>query len=404
MLPGPAPSATISDAEWAKIVEAAKKEGNVTCYCWAFSSWQDKWLRDAFKADTGITVELLRFSGTVSVERIKSEARAGKYFDDVFNAMLPYHLGGGGLGGTGLLSKSIDILPALQDAKDPTVWYFNPINSSETLSQPFGVMIPGGNFRVNTNIVSPERMPKKLTDLRDPWWKGKICEIDPLTASVTDSVLWRYYRGLNGAEWWPDMFYDLYNKNNSYAFFTILGAPEPLITGSCAITPRYDGVSAGLVKDYQVAQKAPWITAGSFTEPPLIPIAGATAQGFSVLAQAPHPNAALLLINWLFSQQGQESWAKQGYGRAARRAVGFYVEPQYNPLSIVDSYWDPENEWEAFIQYSYNTKGLFNLEKQGMSRDAWRKWVKDTSTTFWGRPTPPPPPSGFYSMSTKTGQ
>ncbi len=398
-LTGPSPAAPISDAEWAKIVEAAKKEGTFTCYCWQFSTWQDKWVRDSFKAAYGIEVELMRFSGTITVERVKTEARAGKYIADVYNAMAPYHTSAGGLGGTGLL-KQVDNLPALQDVKDPEKWYFNPILDSQTLAGPVNLRLPGINFRYNTNIVPADRVPKKVQDLLDPWWtEKKICDIDPITYAGTDYMLWGHWRGYNYADWWPEFFYDYYNKpNTNRFFFYLLGGTDPLPQGNCGLFLDWGGYTggAGGIKAFHTDQKATWIQGGAFTAPPLQPVRIGSDQGFGLTAKSPHPNAGLLFVNWLYSKQGQEAWAKAGFGSVARRDVSSLVEKQYYPATSVNQFWLPDLQWYSFEQYSYSSKGVFKLQKEGMTRQTWLKWVKDTSMNYWGQPTPPP--GTFFSL------
>ena len=393
---GLSPVNTIPDAEWAKIVDAAKKEGNVTCYCWDFSTNRDTdWVTKAFKDTYGIEVELLGFSGTVSAERIKSEARAGKYIADVFAAVSSYHVGAGAMEGTGLL-KRIDNLPALKDVKDPDAWLFDPILTLYTLVTPRHLTYPGSNYTYNSNLIPADRLPRKVQDLLDPWYKGKICDTDPLTYAGTDYMLWRHWRAYDYADWWPGFFWEYYNKGDRF-FMGILGGPNNLVLGNCGISLSWRGQSAGNLKRTHTADKAAWVGQESFVPP--MPVGISNDQGHSLLAKSPHPNAAMLFENWLYSKEGQEAWAKQGLGAAARRGIPFLVEEKYWPKVPVKSYWLPEDQWYAFEQYSYSNKaGVFKLVKQGMTKEAWLKWMKDTSMSFWGQYPPPPPPSGFFRV------
>ena len=384
----------ISDAEWAKIVEAAKKEGNVTCYCWSFGTWQDKWLRDSFKAATGIELELMRFSGTIAAERIKTEARAGKYIADTWNAVASYHVGDMEKGG---LLKPIDNLPALRDVASLDVWRWSPVISRYTLEIPKGsngASYPGGNFLYNTNLLPPERLPKTRQDLLDPYWKGKVCENDPITYAGLDYTVWGWYRESGYADWYPEFIWEYYNKGDRF-FMGLLGGPNSLNMGNCAITVTWIGaISSGQVKATHLEEKATWIKTESF-DPPL-PGRALSSSGLSVLAKLPHPNAALVFANWLLSKEGQESWAKMGYGSINRRDVPHQVEEKYWPRKTTNQYWAPESPWLDFENYSYGNKdGVFKLVKQGMTKEAWLKWMKDTSMTFWGQY--PPPKTEFFT-------
>ncbi len=391
LLPGLPPTNTISDADWAKIVEAAKKEGSVTCYCWLFATWQDKWVRDSFKAATGIEVELMRFSGTITVERIKTEARAGKYIADIYNAMASYHTDPIWQG-TGLL-KRIDNLPALKEARDPDKWYFNPLLTTTTLVTPTGLKIGGSNYNYHVDLLPPERLPKKHQDLLDPWFKGKICQTDPITSAGPDYHVWRFFREWGYPEWWPEFVWQYFNKSDRFYGY-IMGSANPLYAGNCVLNISWTAGSAGLLKGIHLEDKATWIKSGNFDPPK--PVGIANDQGLSLTAKSPHPNAALVFLNWMMSKEGQEAWAKAGYGSVARRDVASLVEPKYYPDKPVTTFWLTDLEWYTFEQYSYASKGVFNLMKQGMTKDAWVKWTKDTSMNFWGQY--PPPLAEFFKV------
>ena len=385
---GPKAANTYSDAEWAKIVDAAKKEGKVLCYCWSFGTWMDPWVRKAFKDDTGIELELMRFSGTIAVERVKTEARAGKYIADVFQPMASYNIGS--MEGTGLLGR-IDNLPALRDV-GPDLWYGNPLMTPNTAVLPLNIRMPARNFRYNTQVVPPDRVPKKPQDLLDPWWKGKVCDIDVITYAGTDYMLWRFYAALNYADWWPEFFWQYYNKPNSDRFrYYILGGADPMLTGDCGLFMEWGGSSAGEVKALHIDSKATWIAGDSFDPP--IPTGLSSDSGLSVLAKSPSPNAALVFSNWLLGKQGQEAYAKTGFGAVLRRDIKHQVEQKYWPKVPVTQYYIWEAERYKFEQYSYSNKaGVFKLQKEGMSKDAWLKWMKDTSTAYWGQYPPPAVP------------
>ncbi len=375
-------------------MEAAKKEGNVTCYCWHFATWQDKWVRDSFKAATGIELELMRFSGTISLERVKTEARAGKFIADAYQAVASYNVGG--LDPTGL-SKPIDNLPALREVANLNVWRYSPVITPLTLELPkgsAGMAYPAGNYTYNTNLVPPERLPKKRQDLLDPWWKGKLCETDPITYAGIDYAVWGRVRELGYPDWYPDFIYDYFYKSQRH-YLIILGGPSALNKGDCALNATWMGATgAGEAKATHLEDKATWIKIESF-DPPL-PGRPTSTNGLSVLAKSPHPNAALVFANWLMSKESQEAWAKMGYGSVNRRDVKHQIEEKYWPQKLATQFWAPEAQWLNFENYSYSNKGgVFKLMKEGMSREAWVKWMKDTSTAYWGQY--PPPPTEFFT-------
>jgi iron(III) transport system substrate-binding protein len=76
----------------------------------------------------------------------------------------------------------------------------------------------------------------------------------------------------------------------------------------------------------------------------------AAATGISVLKNAPHPNAAKLLVNWFLSQEGQEAYAREGQTVSRRVDVAPQVAegmargaPDWNNL---DRY-ARTNEWQG---------------------------------------------------------
>ncbi len=378
----------MSDTEWAKIVDAAKKEGKVTCYCWEFRfAWNSPWMENAFKAATGIEVENMVLGGTVAVERIKTEARAGKFVADVFDTHLPY-FAPSIWKGTNLL-KNVDNLPAVKDAKDPDKYYTSPIALPYALASPRWWSAGGGNYTYNTNVIPPERVPKKWQDMLDPWYKGKICNTDPITQAGTDYRLWRTFRSLEYADWWPEFFYEYYLKQNGYMFNYIMGTPNPMIPGQCGITPSEWGNSGGNVKQFDLVDKAPWIKQMAFDPP--TPTLASSVYTWGALAKSAHPNAALVLVNWLFSQDMLLAYSKLGMDTVGRRDIPNLVEKKYYPEKGVTTKWIPEPDWFDFESYSYaNKAGVFKLTKEGMPKDVWLKWMKDLSTAYWGQYPPPP--------------
>jgi len=394
-VPGLAPSALISDAEWAKIVDAAKKEGKVTCYCWTWKfDYRSRWAEDEFKKATGITFENLVIAGTPAVERIKTEARAGKYVADIFSSILMYHTPAV-WEGTGLL-KNIDNLPNLKDAKDPDKYFYSPIRFPYTIEWPIEWRTAGGaNFMYSSKIVPEDRVPKKWQDLLDPWWKGKLCAANPTAQAGLTFSAWAHFRELGYPDWWPEFYYNLYLKQNEWVKYYIDGQPDPLNTGDCGMNSSAEwGTSAAHLKSRYVIDKAPWLRIGTFDPPH--PTKTSSGYSVSVPAKSPHPNAALVFANWLFSQETMLSYSKLGLETVGRRDIPNFIEKEYYPAKAQTKFWAMDAEWVGFEQYSYASKGVFKLIFEGMPKETWLKWMKDGSTTYWGKY--PPPPGTFFSL------
>ena len=169
-------------------VEAAKKEGKVVVYA-AVPPQTMKVINDPFEKKFGIRVEYWRASTTGILERALNELRVGKPgFDVVEGNKGPQLI----LRNEGAFEKfvppSADKFPRqfLEADGMLTPWRFNPIS-----------------LLVNTELVKRDELPKSLTDLLQPKWKGKIAIPDPARHTTTaqfladldkyDGIKWREF-------------------------------------------------------------------------------------------------------------------------------------------------------------------------------------------------------------------
>jgi iron(III) transport system substrate-binding protein len=151
----------------------------------------------------------------------------------------------------------------------------------------------GGNVTVpayNTNLVSPKEAPKSWEDLLLPKWKGKLgLYIDP-----------RNWQVMSQPEGW--------GKEKVLAYITRLAQNKPQLirsnTQNMALLLAGEFPIAVNVFLYRVLQlkdkKAPveWARVN-----PVI-ISGST---FIKSKKGPHPNAALVWLDWIFSPDGVKS-------------------------------------------------------------------------------------------------
>ena len=385
VLPGPAPANTISDADWAKIVEAGKKEGKVLCYCW-FPGWTGDMVKEGMKSTYGIEVEIVAQTVTTMVERLKSEYRAGIKVVDVWQT-----IGSGQVGSVepmGIL-KPMDNLPAVKDINDPNVWYANPMVSRYSARLWPAMAIGAGNFEYNTKLIPPDRVPKKPQDLLDPFYKGKICENDPINNVFLDNRFWRGFRSLGYPDWWPEFYHQYANKGNSNFYFFFLGQ-NPWYTGDCGIfLYQFLTQTAGNVKEQNAFFNNPSVKTESFDSP--MPGTPVTSLMGGLPTTVPHPNAAMVMMNWLLSKEGNTKWVNhKGIITSLRRDVPNPIEPKYWAQKPMTQFWLEEPQWYTFEDYAYARRTMFKLAKEGMTKDAFLKDVKDASMGFWGQYPPPP--------------
>ena len=150
----------------------------------------------------------------------------------------------------------------------------------------FATIVSGITY--NTKLVPQAQVPRKLEDLLDPKWKGKI-------ASTTDAAI--FDRVAYRPEWTPDTMKTYLTKLSQNVGGLIRASEdEPVISGEYAML-ALDGGGHQVRK--QVAQGAPLGHA--------IPEDAATLAflHLGVPKNSAHPNLSKLFVNLVLSDEGQ---------------------------------------------------------------------------------------------------
>lgn len=165
----------------------------------------------------------------------------------------------------------------------------------------------------NTRLVAPSEAPRAMEDLLDPRWKGKLLMEDPR-------------RWGTSLEW----VYGVYSKLGE-GFFHALAKQDPVWYEEGAIAYALDRVAAG---DYPLT---PWavdyivqlrIEAGQ----PLAwvnPLNLGRVPAHAIPAEARHPCAARLFLDWLLSAEGQDFIGRENLGFPALPGVPCYMARFY---------------------------------------------------------------------------
>ena len=287
--------ALAQQAEWDKVVAAAKKEGKVVVGLPPSAELRRE-LEPAFKARFGIELEIFSATGPQIANRIVTEAQAGvRYFDSfIFGSCTGVPL---------IKSGHFDpiepymILPEVKEAKH---WWgghvFMDNVSGTRLFYSFISTKSTEGYWHNTLLSKAEEF-RSLDDLLNPKWKGKIGLSDPRVAGSGLSV-WSYLWDLKGEE-----FLKKFVQQDLFVTQNLRQLAEALAKGKLAIT-----LGIGL------AQTEPFVKAGLPVKDLPDPVEGnPSSNGYGTLAvvkNPPHPNATKVFVNWLLSKEGQEIYSR----------------------------------------------------------------------------------------------
>jgi iron(III) transport system substrate-binding protein len=288
-------------AEWkSKIVPAAKKEGEVIWYSCAQATDAEDTIRLFNKAYPDIQVSQVLGPGYQLVEKISTEAAAGRLQADVYQC--------GGLSGRTLSWRNLAEKFTPPTALDPGVKWRWPVMSDETNLALIFASISG--FNINTRLVPPEKYPKSYWDLvRDPYWvdlikRKRVAFTDPRIANIGISHVWAT-RNLHPKEYgeaWVREFAGLkpkllgFNESGEVArgeLHAMLGGPWRV---------EYN---RGTVPITKVCLEPGCVSTNS----PL----------FAVVKGAAHPNAAKVFLDFMLSKEYAE-WRVHASGNTPARA------------------------------------------------------------------------------------
>ena len=278
-----------SGNDWWRVVEAAKKEGQLTVYI----SGYEAVLPFFEKEFPEIKLTAVTARGNQLGQRLLSERRAEKYLADVVSsganpnyqvfyppkALAPI--------------KAALILP---EVVDQTKWYLNKHQYSDPESQYVFNYVGSATYgavNYNSKLVDIKEF-KSYWDLLNSKWKGKIEARDIREAGPgAGNTRFFYYHSDLG----PPFIRKLFGEMDATLFRDFRQGPDWLATGKFSICFFCD-------VDVLKQQGLPVDTFG----PRVFKEGGGLVQQFGTLSfvdRAPHPNAAKVFINWLLSRRGQ---------------------------------------------------------------------------------------------------
>ncbi len=303
------------------LVEGAKKEGQLTFY--NSYTWFEVLAREFEKKYPFVKVSVWRSDGAPLLKRVTEEYRAGQPLVDVIECsqaeIMTLHK-------LGLFqehfSPEIQFYPDEVRLKGKTgVYYWADRETYISLG-------------FNTKLVAPAEAPRNVKDLLDPKWKGKISFAGGATGvrwfgAVLDAAGREFIEKLSRQ--------DIKLHNLSGAALSGL-----IVSGEVPLSPTiFDS-------NIFVAQRKGAPVEWRPVEPVVVNV------GHSGLPiKAPHPHAALLLLDYIHSKEGQQVMVKGGLGSPRPDVVSLerkfkktYLEARY-PL---EQYEKKYREWEQLIR------------------------------------------------------
>ena len=278
-------------SEWAKTVEAAKKEGQVTVYS---SVWGLPRSRDFQKKYPEIKVVVVGGRGSQLRQRMLSENRAGKTIADVVTtgARTNYQT----LHAHNLI---VPIKPALilPEVLDESLWYEGKHRYVDP-ERKYVLVYMGNVARTasyNTKLLKPERV-KSYWDFLKPEFKGKIIARDIRQGgSGGDAMRFMFHNPKIGPKFIERLFseVDLTITRSNRQGLDWLGV------GRYQIGFFFGRVQMARSQGLPVDELDPHV----FKEgAPL----GIGPGSIALMGNTPHPNAAKVYINWYLSREGQK--------------------------------------------------------------------------------------------------
>ena len=279
------PYAPIAHAADAALIEAAKKEGQVTWYTTQIINQFVAPAAELFQKKYGIKVTYVRTGSSEGLLRIINESKAGAVQSDAVD----------GTGMAALVKAGLALKWQPDSAMRLPSQYRDP-NGYWTATN---LYVRVAAF--NTDLVPRGTEPRTYEDLLNPKWKGKmVWPVGPDPTSVPGFI------GVVLTEMGQDKGLAYLKALAGQQITPLAVSPRQVVdqtmAGEFAIAIHVNNSHVTISRD----QGAPveWI--------PMQPSIGIFSI-ISAVKNAPHPNAGKLLIDFLVSREGQELYAAADY-------------------------------------------------------------------------------------------
>lgn len=278
-------------AQWDKILAAAKKEGRLNLYVGRYGS--EPMLSEFRKEFPEIKIVPVNGAGNSLGTRIVTEARAGALVADVYS--------GGAVTNYEILYKgkvldSIKSALILPEVLDESKWYGGKHRYNDAEQEHVFIFIANptaASIYFNTTLVQPKEF-KSYWDLVQPKWRGKYVSQEPTGTGIGPSLTFFYYNPDLGAEFLRKLFVDMqpvFSRDRRQMTDWLAQGKYALCMG-CRDSERAN--KQGLPVDEM--DMVDWKEGAHISS---------GGGSLSLIKGGPNPNAARVFINWQLSRRGQ---------------------------------------------------------------------------------------------------
>jgi iron(III) transport system substrate-binding protein len=281
-----------------RLIAGAKREGTLTLYT-SLTLEDMKVFGGAFEKKYGVKLQLWRSSSEDILQRAVAEVHGGRFDVDAIET-------------SAAEMESLHREKLLQAVRSPYLAELNP-----------AALLPHGewvgdrlNFIVsayNTDLIKPADLPKTYADLLDPKWKGK------LGMDGEDSIWFGAIVSALGEEKGLKFFRDLVRTNGLSARKGHTLLASLVISGEVPFTLT--------AYQYRIDQLK---RSGAPIEAHMIPPGISRFLGTGVLRRAPHPNAAILFLDFMLSDAQRLLLARDF------TPTNMKVKPLETPVKVID--------------------------------------------------------------------
>jgi iron(III) transport system substrate-binding protein len=286
------------EEQWNRILKAAKKEGQLNTY--GLPDITHPAILEAFNKRYPEIKVVTVMGHTELIQRIVAERRAGKHVADVFSS------------GPAIVRQAysakflqpIGPILMLPDVTDTTKWYGGKHLWSDPEEKYLLIFegTPGSaSMAYNTKKLPNIDEIQSYWDVLKPKWKGNIGFFDDgKGATVPTPIVALYYNPQVG----PNFLKKLFEEMDLTLSRDRRQATDWLVRGRYTLC----FLCRGIEEAQKIGLPVETIHGDQIKEAGELGSGNSSVLGF--FDKAPHPNAAIVFINWFLSREGQITWQK----------------------------------------------------------------------------------------------